>query len=54
MYLIIFLSLVISMLACHLLAKRKGRKPVAWGVTGAILGPIGILLLLFIPDRTAP
>ena len=51
MYVAIFLILVISMLACHILAKRKGRNPVAWGVTGAVAGPLAIIVVLLIPSR---
>ncbi len=50
MYPALFLFLALSMLICHVIAKKKGRNPVAWGVTGAILGPVAILILLLIPD----
>ncbi len=51
MYLVFFFVFVICMLTCHVLAKKKGRNPVAWGVTGAVLGPIGIILVLLLPDK---
>lgn len=38
---------VASIFACHFIAKRNGANPVAWGLVGAVLGPIGILLALF-------
>lgn len=50
MHIVIFFTLVVSMLACHFIAKSKGRNPVAWGVTGAILGPLGIVVVLLIPE----
>jgi len=49
MHIIIFFTLVVSMLACHFIAKNKGRNPVAWGITGALLGPIAILIILLMP-----
>ena len=48
---ILFFTLVASMLVCHFIAKSKGRNPVAWGVTGALLGPIGILIVLLMPKE---
>ena len=51
MYLILFLILVVSMIACHFIARRKGRNPVAWGMTGAILGPFAILVVLLLKNK---
>ncbi|MDH5444303.1 MAG: hypothetical protein OEY52_02030 [Gammaproteobacteria bacterium] len=51
MYMIIFIGLIICMLACHFMAKRKGYNPVAWGVTGAVLGPIALIVILLLPAR---
>lgn len=48
---IIFFILILSMFACHVIAKSKGRNPVAWGVTGALLGPAGIIILLLTPKK---
>lgn len=48
---LIFFTLVVSMLACHIIAKNKGRNPVAWGITGALLGPIGIIVVLLMPTE---
>ena len=48
MYMILFSILVASMLICHVIAKRKGRNPVAWGVTGAVLGPLAIPIVLLL------
>lgn len=33
---------LISIIACHLIAKNRGRKPVFWGVMGAVFGPLAI------------
>ena len=49
MYLVVFLVLVVSMLLCHFIATGKGRNPIAWGVTGAILGPFAVLIILLLP-----
>ena len=51
MYPILFLILAICMIACHLVAKRKGYNPVAWGMTGAVLGPIAVLIVLLLKDK---
>ena len=31
-----------SAIICHMIAKKRGRKPVFWGVMGALFGPIAI------------
>lgn len=31
-----------SAIICHMMAKKRGRKPVFWGVMGALFGPIAI------------
>lgn len=47
MPLIIFTTIfIISAVACHTLAKRKGRNPVAWGVAGLVFGPLAVIFLL--------
>ena len=33
---------IISIVACHQIAKRRGAKPVFWGVMGALFGPLAI------------
>jgi hypothetical protein len=33
---------LISIFACHLIAKNRGSKPVFWGVMGAVFGPLAI------------
>lgn len=46
MYFILFFVCIASMLLCHTLAKKKGRNPIAWGLTGAIIGPLAIPIIL--------
>ena len=36
------LVLLISIMVCHFIAKRRGSNPVFWGVMGAIFGPLAI------------
>ncbi len=51
MYMVIFITLIASMLGCHILAKKKGLHPVAWGVSGAVLGPIALIAVLLVPEK---
>lgn len=51
MYLVLFIGLAICMLGCHVIAKKKNYNPVAWGVTGAVLGPIALVIILLLPTR---
>lgn len=38
---------IVCIIACHLIAKRRGAKPVFWGVMGALFGPIAIPFAFF-------
>lgn len=51
MYMVLFFSLILCMLACHIIAKKKGLQPVAWGVSGAVLGPIALIVILLVPSK---
>ena len=42
----IYIIFVASAVFCHYTAKRKGLKPVLWGFTGAVLGPLAIPFVL--------
>ena len=33
---------ILSIFACHYIAKKRGAKPVFWGVMGGIFGPLAI------------
>jgi hypothetical protein len=33
---------LISIVVCHQVAKKRGAKPVFWGVMGALFGPLAI------------
>lgn len=46
MYIILLITFIVSMFVCHFLAKQKGRNPVAWGLTGAFIGPLAIPIIL--------
>ncbi|MDH5181609.1 MAG: hypothetical protein OEZ39_15570 [Gammaproteobacteria bacterium] len=51
MYAALFLIFFVSMIACHYIAKLKGLNPVAWGLTGAFIGPLAIPILLLLKNR---
>ena len=36
------LLLLASVVACHAIAKRRGRNPVFWGLMGLLFGPLAI------------
>lgn len=38
---------VLSIFICHVLAKKRGLKPVFWGVMGALFGPLAIPFAAF-------
>jgi len=37
-----------SAIACHMVAKKHGRKPVFWGVMGALFGPFAIPFIFLV------
>ncbi|MDH3388586.1 MAG: hypothetical protein OEN02_11830 [Gammaproteobacteria bacterium] len=37
---------------CHQIAKRRGAKPVFWGVMGALFGPFAIPFALLAKPKT--
>ncbi|NKB75767.1 MAG: hypothetical protein GKR96_01680 [Gammaproteobacteria bacterium] len=45
---------VISAVACHKIADRKGLSPVFWGVMGILFGPFAVLVVLAIRSKKAP
>ena len=46
--LIVALVFAASIIACHALAKRRGRDPVFWGLMGALFGPLAIPFIYFL------
>lgn len=44
---ILFVVVAVSMVACNLLAKQRGRDPVLWTVIAAIFGPFAIPFIYF-------
>ncbi|MFT5675506.1 MAG: hypothetical protein ACI808_001437 [Paraglaciecola sp.] len=38
---------IICVILCHLIAKRRGAKPVFWGLMGGLFGPFAIPFVLF-------
>jgi len=50
--LLMALLLLASVVACHAIAKRRGRNPAFWGVMGLLFGPLAIpFALLARPKR---
>ena len=50
--LLMALVLLASVVACHAIAKRRGRNPVFWGLMGLLFGPLAIpFALLAGPKR---
>jgi len=39
---VIFLIFMISIIVCHMIAKKRGGNPVFWGIMGALFGPLAI------------
>ncbi len=50
-FLITLFLVVLPMLVCHLIAKRRGSNPVFWGVMGALFGPFAIPFAFFSKPR---
>ena len=44
-------GILVSIVLCHGLARRKGRKPSFWVLMGALFGPLAIAFLLLLHDR---
>lgn len=42
---IMFITLSVSAILCHLIAKQRGANPVFWGVMGLLFGPLAIPLV---------
>lgn len=40
-YVLVIVNLM-SILVCHVIARRRGSRPVFWGVMGALFGPFAI------------
>ncbi len=36
------LLVIVSAVTCYQIAKKRGRRPVFWGVMGALFGPLAI------------
>ncbi len=38
----VFFVSIVSIFICHTIAKRRGLRPVFWGVMGGLFGPLAI------------
>jgi len=47
----LFLITLASAITCHLLAKKRGRRPVFWGVMGVVFGPFAIPVVFLLKKR---
>ena len=49
MYIVMFIAIfVVSAVACHFIAKKRGANAVFWGVMGAVFGPVAIPFACFL------
>lgn len=46
MLIVLLVINLLSIVACHVLASRKGANPVRWGLWGGIFGPLAIPFVL--------
>jgi hypothetical protein len=46
-FILLISLLLISAVACHILAKSKGGNPVTWGAAGIVFGPLAVIYFLF-------
>jgi hypothetical protein len=44
---VLILTVLLSIVVCHLVAQKRGASPVFWGVMGGIFGPLAIPFVLF-------
>jgi hypothetical protein len=43
---------IVCVILCHQIAKRRGAKPVFWGVMGALFGPFAIPFVFLAKPKT--
>jgi hypothetical protein len=43
---------IVCVILCHRIAKRRGAKPVFWGVMGALFGPFAIPFVFLAKPKT--
>jgi len=51
-FVIVIAIYVASIVLCHYIAKRRGAKPVFWGIMGALFGPIAVPFVFFAKPKT--
>lgn len=49
---ILTLTILVSAVLCHTIAKQRGAKPVFWGVMGLLFGPLAIPFVLMAKPAT--
>ena len=50
----LLLLIIVFVVIGHRLAKRKGLKPVFWGVMGGVFGPLILPILLLVKSKHPP
>ncbi len=50
---VLVLTTLVSIVACHLIAKKRGLKPVFWDVMGLVFGPLAIPFVCFAKPKVA-
>lgn len=50
---ILFIVTLMSILVCHLIAKKRGLRPVFWGAMGLAFGPLAIPFVCFAKPKIA-
>jgi len=43
---------IASVVICHTVAKRRGLKPIFWGVMGAIFGPLAVPFVFLVKPQS--
>jgi hypothetical protein len=51
-HIVLVLTLVVSGILCHYLAKYKKRSPVFWGTMGAVFGPFAVIYLITLKSNS--
>ena len=49
-YALILLNLL-CIIVCHIMARKRGLKPVFWGFMGGIFGPLAIPFIFFLGSK---
>jgi hypothetical protein len=48
---LLILVFLASIMICHMIAKKRGRNPIFWGIMGGLFGPLAIPFIYFVKTR---